>query len=172
MHVQIVTFGLDGMPEHEYIDIATRLTPRFAALPGLLAKVWLESPDSGTYGAIYFWEDQEAMERFVASDLFEGTHPGFAGLDSSDFSVLGNLTRATQPALTVVEDPAPRGRAPEPPPPPPAPPAGRAAPAKVARTAKTAKVAKAVPPAKPARTRAAKAPAAPPAKPRARRPAG
>jgi len=142
MHVQIVTFGLDGMPEGEYIDVATRLTPRFAALPGLLAKVWLESPDSGTYGGIYFWEDQEAMDRFVASDLFEGTHPAFTELDSSDFSVLGNLTRATQPGITLLEEPAPRGRAPE-----------RPLPA-AARTAK--KVVKA----KTAKTAAVKAPAA------------
>ena len=181
MHVQIVTFGLDGMPEGEYIDVATRLAPRFAALPGLLAKVWLESPDGGTYGGIYFWEDQEAMERFLASDLFEGTHPAFTDLDSSEFAVLGNLTRATQPGITLLDEPAPRGRAPERPLP--APPAKAAKAAKTAaRTARTAKAPKAAETAKTTKTGKKAAPAPAPKKasrvnkieprPRTRRPPG
>lgn len=111
MHVQIVTFNLGRMSEGEYIDVASRLAPRFAGLPGLLAKVWLESPESGVYGAIYLWEDVDAMDRFLATDLFEGTNAEFVNLTSDEFSVLGNLTRATQPVLTVLEDPAPRGSA-------------------------------------------------------------
>ncbi|MDP8938058.1 MAG: YdhR family protein, partial [Actinomycetota bacterium] len=114
MHVQIVTFNLGRMSEGEYIDVASRLAPRFAGLPGLLAKVWLESPESGVYGAIYLWDDVEAMDRFLATDLFEGTNAAFTNLTVDDFSVLENLTRATQPVLTLVEDPAPRGRAPSP----------------------------------------------------------
>ena len=112
MHVQIVTFNLDGITEGDYIDVASRLAPRFASLPGLLAKVWLESPSSGTYGAIYFWEDEDAMNRFLATDLFEGTSPEFVNFTADDFSVLANLTRATQPVLTVLEDVALRTRAP------------------------------------------------------------
>jgi len=171
MHVQIVTYGLDGMTEGEYIDVATRLAPRFAALPGLLAKVWLESPADGVYGAVYLWEDLEAMERFLATDLFEGTNPDFADLGSDNFSVLENLTRATQPALTVLDDPAPRGRAPSravapkaaPPAVARAPRAVKAAP--VTRATKVSPAAKAV--------KAAKAPraAAAPARPSRARPA-
>ena len=112
MHVQIVTFNLDGITEGDYIDVASRLAPRFASVPGLLAKVWLESPSSGTYGAIYFWDDEDAMNRFLATDLFEGTNPEFVNLTADDFSVLANLTRATQPVLTVLEDVAIRTRAP------------------------------------------------------------
>lgn len=104
MHVQIVTFNLDGISEGEYIDIATQLAPRFAAVPGLLAKIWLESPESGVYGSVYLWDDKEAMDRFVATNLFEATNPAFANFVSEDFSVLENLTRATQPVLTVLED--------------------------------------------------------------------
>lgn len=112
MHVQIVTFNLGGMSEGEYIDVASRLAPQFAGLPGLLAKVWLENPDAGVYGAVYLWDDEEAMERFLATDLFEGTSPSFANFTTDDFSVLENLTRATQPVLTVLEERSPRGRAP------------------------------------------------------------
>ena len=170
MHVQIVTYGLHGMTEGEYIDIATRLAPRFASLPGLLAKVWLESPADGVYGAVYLWEDREAMERFLATDLFEGTNPDFADFGSDDFSVLENLTRATQPALTVLDDPGARGRGPA------RAVAPRAAPA-IARAPRAVKAAPATratrvnPPAKAApavkAVKAAKAPrtVAPPARP-------
>ena len=153
MHVQIVTFNLDGITEGDYIDVASRLAPRFASVPGLLAKVWLESPSSGTYGAIYFWDDEDAMNRFLATDLFEGTNPEFVNFTADDFSVLANLTRATQPVLTVLEDVAIRTRAP-------------------ARTAEVAKAPAAKAPvakAPVAKAPAAKAPAAkaPPRKPSA-----
>ena len=56
------------------------------------------------------------MNRLLATDLFEGTNADFVNLTVDDFSVLANLTRATQPVLTVLEDAAPRGQATPPPP--------------------------------------------------------
>lgn len=168
MHVQIVTFDLGTMSEGEYIDVASRLAPRFAGLPGLLAKLWLESPESGVYGAIYLWEDQEAMDRFMASDLFEGTNRAFGDVVSDDFAVLENLTRATQPVLTLLEERAPIGRAPARPAPAPAAPeafpkkigprkaaaSSKAAPAKAAAPKAKARVSKVTAPtAKAPRTR-------------------
>ena len=102
MHVQIVTYQLNGISEEEYIDVAHDLAPRFASLPGLQAKVWLESPETETYGAVYFWDDEESMERYMASDLFEATNPDFDEVTSDWFSVLENLTEATQPVLEIL----------------------------------------------------------------------
>ncbi len=103
MHVQVVTYALDGMPESDYLDIANELAPSFSAIPGLQAKIWLEDPDRGRYGAVYFWEDKESMERFLRSDLFEGTNGEFTAVESEGFSILENLTAQTQPVLEVVE---------------------------------------------------------------------
>ena len=105
MHVQVVTYGLGGIDESEYLDIANELAPRFSGMPGLQAKLWLEDPDLGRYGAIYFWKDKESMERFLRSDLFEGTYPDFEDVDSEGFGILANLTAQTQPGLEVVEPP-------------------------------------------------------------------
>jgi heme-degrading monooxygenase HmoA len=102
MYVQVVTYAL-GMSESEYLDIANEVAPRFAGMPGLQAKLWLEDPDLGRYGAVYLWEDRESMERFLRSDLFEGTNPDFVELESEGFNILENLTALTQPALQVVE---------------------------------------------------------------------
>ena len=103
MHVQVVTYQLRGMSENEYIGIANRLAPRYAAMPGLQAKVWLDHDRPGTYGALYFWDDREHMERYKASDLFEPRNPNFTEVTSASFDVLENLTRATQPVLELVE---------------------------------------------------------------------
>ncbi len=114
MYVQVVTYGL-GMSESEYLDIADEVAPRFSALPGLLTKVWLDDPDLGRYGALYLWDDRESMERFLRSDLFEGTNPEFVEVESEGFSILENLTAQTQPVIELIESrrAAPARRAPK-----------------------------------------------------------
>jgi heme-degrading monooxygenase HmoA len=102
MHVQIVTYRLAGISEGEYLDVASRVAPEFASMAGLQAKVWLEPLGDATYGAVYFWDDAESMERFMRSDLFEGTNPHFTDVSSRGYQVLENLTKASQPVLSVV----------------------------------------------------------------------
>jgi heme-degrading monooxygenase HmoA len=103
MYVQVVTYGLAGIGEGEYLDVANRVAARFAGMPGLLAKLWLGNTEEERYGAVYFWEDREAMERFLRSDLFEAFNPEFSDVAVEDFDVLENLTAATQPVLQVLE---------------------------------------------------------------------
>ena len=103
MYVQVVTYALDGMPEGDYLDLANELAPSFSGVPGLQAKIWLDDPDRERYGAVYFWDDKAAMERFLRSNLFEGTNPEFTDVESEGFAILENLTAQTQPVLEVVE---------------------------------------------------------------------
>ena len=102
MYVQVVTYGLAGIDESDYFDVANSVASRFAAMPGLLAKLWLGNTDEGRYGSVYLWEDREAMERFLRSDLFEARNPEFSDVAFEDFDVLENLTTATQPVLEVL----------------------------------------------------------------------
>ncbi len=118
MYVQIVTYNLNDVSEQDYIDIAHQVAPQFSAMGGLQAKVWLRNEDSNAYGAVYIWDDRESQERFVASDLFEATYPGFVNVVSEGYEVFEHLTRATQPMLEILEDEV-AGWAPPPPPPPP-----------------------------------------------------
>jgi heme-degrading monooxygenase HmoA len=103
VYVQVVTYSLEGITEGEYLDTASRLAPRFANLPGLLAKIWLENPGGNRYGAVYFWDDLESMERFDNSDLFEDGTPELTDLVAEEFGVLENLTAMTQPVLEILE---------------------------------------------------------------------
>jgi heme-degrading monooxygenase HmoA len=103
MYVQVVTYALDGMPESDYLDVANELAPSFSGIPGMQAKLWLDDPDRGRYGAVYFWDDKESMERFLRSDLFEATNTQFTDVESEGFAILENLTAQTQPVLEVIE---------------------------------------------------------------------
>ena len=103
MHVQVVTYGLGDIQESEYLEISNELAPSFSSVPGLQAKIWLDDPDRGRYGALYFWDDKESMERFLRSNLFEGTNGEFTDVESEGFAILENLTAQTQPVLEVIE---------------------------------------------------------------------
>ena len=103
MYVQVVTFGLGDIQESEYLDISNQLAPSFSNIAGLQAKIWLDDPDRRRYGAVYFWEDKESMERFLRSNLFEGTNAEFSDVESEGFAILENLTAQTQPVLDVVQ---------------------------------------------------------------------
>jgi quinol monooxygenase YgiN len=104
MHIQVVNFQLSGMSDAEFRSECDGLAPVFAAVPGLISKVWLADPATGTYGGIYTWEDQAAMAQYFESDLFKAVagHPHFAGLTSRDFSILEGPTRVTRGVATAV----------------------------------------------------------------------
>jgi putative monooxygenase ydhR len=108
MHVQIVTFTLDGLDHDGYRAACAQMTQAFAELPGLRAKIWLSEPATGTYGGVYLWDDRASMEAYAASELFAtvASSPAFAGIVSRDFEVLEDLTLRTQPGLDVLAEPA------------------------------------------------------------------
>jgi heme-degrading monooxygenase HmoA len=103
MYLQVVTYALEAMQESEYLDISNELAPSFSNIPGLQAKIWLDDSSRGRYGAVYFWDDKESMDRFLRSDLFEGTNVEFTDVESEGFAILENLTAQTQPVLDIVQ---------------------------------------------------------------------
>ena len=98
MHIQIINFRLRGIDQEQYARTCDDLAPAFAAIPGLLNKVWLANSETGTFGGIYTWRDRAAMERHTQSDLFRtvATHPNLADITSSDFEVMEGPTRVTR----------------------------------------------------------------------------
>lgn len=104
MHAQVVTFGLNNLTEDEYREDCEGKAEIIAALPGLLAKIWLRDPETNTYGGIYLWRDRDSCEAFVTGELF-GAVRGDASLQgvlSRDFEIFEHLTKATQPHLSLV----------------------------------------------------------------------
>lgn len=102
MHVQIVTFRLQGITDAQYIQACEQqFGPLFRDLPGLISKTWLRDPDRNTYGGVYLWKDKASMDAYIASDLFRaiGSHPNLADVQSNDYGVLEVLS--AQAAQTV-----------------------------------------------------------------------
>lgn len=98
MHIQIVTFQLKDLREDEFLAVCNQVAPSFAAVPGLISKVFLADNQSGTYGGVYTWRDRAAMEAFAGTDLFASVanNPNLTGLASRDFAVLEGPTAVTR----------------------------------------------------------------------------
>jgi putative monooxygenase ydhR len=101
MHIQLVTFTLNGISDAEYRASVEAVAPHFATVPGLRSKVWLADAASGTYGGVYTWDDRAAMQSYLDGDLYATVrdNPAFADVRSRDFGVLAEPTR-----LTTVSD--------------------------------------------------------------------
>jgi len=104
MHVLIVNFRLKGVDEQQYASLCDQIAPAFAAVPGLVSKIWLKNSEAGTYGGVYVWEDRKAFEQFRNGDLFRtvATHPNLADFSATDFGVLEAPTRVTHGLLAGV----------------------------------------------------------------------
>jgi len=97
MHIQIITFSLEGIGEEAYRQQVEAVAPAFAGLPGLVSKTWLANEQTNTYGGVYVWEDRGAMEAYAQTELFKGmaTAPYFKDLTVRGFDVLEGPTRTT-----------------------------------------------------------------------------
>ena len=98
MHVQIINFQLKDLSEEDYTKLCNDLASTFADIPGLISKVWLANSSTGTFGGVYFWRDQKAMEEFAKTEIFNSvaTNPNLTNISSKDFAVMEGPTRVTR----------------------------------------------------------------------------
>ncbi len=98
MQILIVNFNLDGLSEEEFVSACDELAPAFAAVPGLASKVWLADRAEGTFGGVYTFESDQAVDDYLQSDLFAGVRatPGLANISVRRFGVLDGPTRVTR----------------------------------------------------------------------------
>ena len=98
MHIQVITFKLDGIDDAAYQAHAEQNAPVFAALPGLRAKIWLANPQANTYGGIYVFDDVAAMRAYQGGKIFRGLqeNPHMIDVAVRDFSVLAGPTEVTR----------------------------------------------------------------------------
>jgi hypothetical protein len=104
MHVQVVTYRMADISDLEFIETNKEFAEMMAAVPGLLAKVWLKDPDENIYGGLYLWRDRAACESFLAGELWAEVVKDDSMLDlaSQDFAVMEELTKTTQPGIKLL----------------------------------------------------------------------
>ena len=66
--VMVVRFRTRLDPEEFQRRYRARM-PRFRELPGLVQKHYFHDDASDEWGGVYLWESEEAMQRYLASDL-------------------------------------------------------------------------------------------------------
>jgi len=98
MEVVIINFSLEGLSEADYRAECDKIAPAFAAVPGLVSKVWLADTEGGVYGGVYTFEDGAAVDAFMSSDLAQhvASTPAFAGVSVRRFGVLEGPTAVTR----------------------------------------------------------------------------
>jgi hypothetical protein len=70
MIVQVVKYK-SGLSDDEVRRVIAERAPRYEALPRLRQKLYIREPETGEYGGIYVWDDEESMREFRESDLAE-----------------------------------------------------------------------------------------------------
>src|SRR5690242_1806382 len=97
MYILIVNFNLKGISHEEYQAHCSHLAPVYNSMPGFISKVWLADPQSNTYGGVYTWQSQEALEAYKQSDIFQKllVHPNLVNVTAHEFGVLEGPTQVT-----------------------------------------------------------------------------
>jgi Putative mono-oxygenase ydhR len=98
MHMLVINFGLKDIDESQYCKMCESVAPAFAALPGLISKVWLADAATNTYGGIYTFKDRQAMDAYKRSDLFKSltSSANLVNVSARDFTVIEAPTRTTR----------------------------------------------------------------------------
>jgi hypothetical protein len=98
MQILIVNFNLDGLSEEQFASSCDELAPAFAAVPGLVSKVWLADRAEGVYGGVYTFDSDKALDDYLQSDLWAGVGamPGLVNISVRRFGVLDGPTRVTR----------------------------------------------------------------------------
>lgn len=104
MHIQIVNFNLKGLSDQEFRKVCEDGAATFAALPGLISKVYLADPATNTYGGVYTWRSRADMENYLKTDLYKGVvnHPNLANVTSKDFAVIEAPTQIARGLVAAV----------------------------------------------------------------------
>lgn len=97
MHVSVFEYRISDIDDAGWAATCDELAPAFAAVPGLVSKIWLHG-EGDVRGGVYVWTDRAAFQTFLDSDLGRalGTHPNIAGLGFREYSVDEAPTRVTR----------------------------------------------------------------------------
>lgn len=103
MEALVVTFKTHASQE-QFTAATAEHVPLFAELDGLLAKIWINDPESETYGGIYLFRDRAALDAYLESGVFQSilAEKNFEGTSWRSYEVLDELTAGTQPGIQIV----------------------------------------------------------------------
>lgn len=103
MRVLVVTFHLEGITEADYLGACNQLAPAIAEAPGLIGKTFIANAQTNTYGGVYFWRDQQSLDVFKQSGIWQAVaaNPALVEITAQEFGVLDEPSRVTR-GMTAV----------------------------------------------------------------------
>ncbi len=92
-----VEFTYDFDTAEEYVAEVSPLAEQFAAIPGLVWKVWTLNPEEKRAGAAYYFADAASLKAYMESELFSAvkSHPALSGHEISTFQVMAAESTVT-----------------------------------------------------------------------------
>lgn len=82
----------------EYEQAVTPLANNFAAVDGLVWKIWIMNEADSEAGGIYFFKDDSSLKTYLDGELAAGvkSHPALSDMSAKVFDVMDDLTAVTR----------------------------------------------------------------------------
>ncbi|MFZ1754254.1 MAG: YdhR family protein [Caldilineaceae bacterium] len=93
-----VEFTYDFDTADEYIAEVSPMAETFAAVPGLVWKVWTLNPEMKTAGAAYYFADADALQTYMDGELFGAvkSHPALSNYEIATYQVMAAESHVTR----------------------------------------------------------------------------
>lgn len=100
----LVTNYRYNVSRNEFEGMALQLGEAFAVVPGCIWKIWLVNEEKNEAGAVYLFEDDEALQNFKASPLVASvlSHPALSDFDFKERSILKEVSEITRAPLSAM----------------------------------------------------------------------
>jgi hypothetical protein len=87
-----------NVPLSQLMEPFNQVAPVFAAVPGLVWKIWSANEETGIAAGIYYFKDQTSLDTHLGSDLHKGlfANPAFEKIEVKTFDVLEELSKVTR----------------------------------------------------------------------------
>jgi hypothetical protein len=90
-----------SVSKEEYEQAVSPLADKFANVPGLIWKVWILNEEKSEAGGIYLFENQAALDDYLAGSLAKivTTHPALSNFSIKQFGIMKDITKVTRGPL-------------------------------------------------------------------------
>ena len=87
-----------NVPRTDYEQAVSALAGEFAALDGLLWKVWIMNEKDREAGGIYFFKDAASLKAYLDGPLAAKvtSHPALSDFSVKQFDVMDGVTKVTR----------------------------------------------------------------------------
>ena len=90
-----------SVSKEEYEVAVSPLADKFANVAGLIWKIWILNEEKSEAGGIYLFENQAALDDYLAGSLAKivTTHPALSNFSIKQFGIMKDITKVTRGPL-------------------------------------------------------------------------